>query len=65
VALYWKNPDPRSFVNVVPTSAISGEGLPDLLQLMVCLYVCGGVWVHVCARVGACVRACVWVIECL
>ena len=25
VALYWKNKDPRSFVNVVPTSAITGE----------------------------------------
>ncbi len=35
VALYWKNPDPRSFVNVVPTSAITGEGIPDLLQLIV------------------------------
>lgn len=35
VALYWKNPDPRKFVNIVPTSAISGEGLPDMLQLLV------------------------------
>ncbi len=35
VSLYWKNPDPRKFVNVVPTSAITGEGIPDLLQLMV------------------------------
>ncbi len=35
MALYWKNPDPRSFVNVVPTSAITGEGIPDLLQLIV------------------------------
>lgn len=24
VALYWKNPDPRHYVNVVPTSAITG-----------------------------------------
>lgn len=35
VALYWKNRDPRSFVNIVPTSAITGEGIPDLLQLLV------------------------------
>lgn len=35
MSLYWKNPDPRRYVNVVPTSAITGEGIPDLLQLMV------------------------------
>lgn len=35
VALYWKNPDPRKYVNIVPTSAITGEGLPDMLQLVV------------------------------
>jgi translation initiation factor 5B len=35
VALYWKNKDPKSFVNIVPTSAITGEGIPDLLQLLV------------------------------
>ncbi|KAI8476355.1 MAG: P-loop containing nucleoside triphosphate hydrolase protein [Monoraphidium minutum] len=35
VSLYWKNPDPRKYVNVVPTSAITGEGISDLLQLMV------------------------------
>jgi translation initiation factor 5B len=35
VSLYWKNTDPRKYVNVVPTSAITGEGIPDLLQLMV------------------------------
>lgn len=34
MSLYWKNPDPRRFVNVVPTSAITGEGIPDLLQLL-------------------------------
>lgn len=26
VALYWKNRDPRTFINIVPTSAITGEG---------------------------------------
>ncbi|DBA78850.1 TPA: hypothetical protein ACH3X1_008737 [Trebouxia sp. C0004] len=35
VALYWQNPDKRKYVNVVPTSAITGEGLPDMLQLLV------------------------------
>mmetsp|Transcript_29073 Transcript_29073/g.72845 ORF Transcript_29073/g.72845 Transcript_29073/m.72845 type:complete len:931 (-) Transcript_29073:481-3273(-) len=35
VALYWENPDPRKFINIVPTSAITGEGIPDLLQLLV------------------------------
>ena len=27
-ALYWENPDVRTFINVVPTSAITGEGIP-------------------------------------
>ncbi|KAK9915050.1 hypothetical protein WJX75_004126 [Coccomyxa subellipsoidea] len=35
VALYWKNPDVKKYVNIVPTSAISGEGIPDMLQLLV------------------------------
>lgn len=30
VALYWRNRDPRSFINIVPTSAITGEGAPPL-----------------------------------
>ena len=35
VALYWKNKNPRQFVNIVPTSAITGEGIPDLMQILV------------------------------
>ncbi|GMH38806.1 hypothetical protein BSKO_06704 [Bryopsis sp. KO-2023] len=35
VSLYWKNKDQRTVVNMVPTSAFSGEGIPDLLQLLV------------------------------
>jgi len=34
VELYWKNDDPRTTVSIVPTSAITGEGVPDLLYLM-------------------------------
>ncbi|KFM24316.1 Eukaryotic translation initiation factor 5B [Auxenochlorella protothecoides] len=35
VALYWRNKDPRSFISIVPTSAHTGEGIPDLLQILV------------------------------
>lgn len=34
-ALYYKNTDFRKNVSLVPTSAITGEGLPDLLMLLV------------------------------
>ena len=34
-AVYWNNPDVRKFINVVPTSAITGEGIPDLMHLLV------------------------------
>ena len=34
VALYWDNPDPRKYVNIIPTSAITGEGVPDMLNML-------------------------------
>lgn len=30
-SLYWENKDPRQYVSVIPTSAHTGEGVPDLL----------------------------------
>ncbi|XP_055325109.1 eukaryotic translation initiation factor 5B [Sitodiplosis mosellana] len=34
-ALFYENPDPRSYINLVPTSAITGEGMGNLLYLIV------------------------------
>ena len=31
VALYWNNPDTKDYLSFVPTSAITGEGLSDLM----------------------------------
>lgn len=33
--LYYKNKDHKKYVNIIPTSAISGEGIPDMLMLLV------------------------------
>lgn len=33
--LYYKNTDVRNYVSIVPTSAITGEGVPDLLWLLI------------------------------
>lgn len=33
--LYWKNTNPRKIINIVPTSAITGEGIPDMIKLLV------------------------------
>ncbi|KAI9318155.1 hypothetical protein BX666DRAFT_1856559 [Dichotomocladium elegans] len=34
-ALYYKNPNQSKYVSLVPTSAITGEGVPDMLNLLV------------------------------
>lgn len=34
-ALFYENPDVRSYVSMVPTSAITGEGMGNLLALIV------------------------------
>ncbi|KAL1449618.1 hypothetical protein WDU94_002108 [Cyamophila willieti] len=34
-ALFYDNPDPKSYVSLVPTSAITGEGMGNLLALIV------------------------------
>merc|ERR1719265_2241499 len=31
-SLYWENEDMRKCVSIVPTSALTGEGVPDLLH---------------------------------
>ncbi|CAG9326649.1 unnamed protein product [Blepharisma stoltei] len=33
-ALYYENPDPEEYISLVPTSAITGEGIPDMLGLI-------------------------------
>lgn len=35
VCEYWKNDDPASFISAVPTSAKTGEGIPDILGVVV------------------------------
>lgn len=32
--LYWENDSPEDTVSIVPTSAVSGEGVPDLIRLL-------------------------------
>lgn len=34
-ALFYENPDPKSYVSLVPTSAITGEGMGNLLDLII------------------------------
>ena len=58
VALYWQNPDKRKYVNVVPTSAITGEGLPDMLQLLVDLTQVPPLLLRCCAVLCCAVLCC-------
>ncbi|GIQ87567.1 hypothetical protein KIPB_009633, partial [Kipferlia bialata] len=37
IEMYYKNRDIKHFVSVVPTSAITGEGIPDLLAVVITL----------------------------
>jgi translation initiation factor 5B len=34
-SLFHENPDPKSYISLVPTSAITGEGMGNLLALLV------------------------------
>ncbi|KAF7998322.1 hypothetical protein HCN44_009720 [Aphidius gifuensis] len=34
-AIFYENPDPRTYVSLVPTSAITGEGMGNLLALLI------------------------------
>ncbi|OAG28968.1 translation initiation factor 5B [Nematocida displodere] len=36
-AIFSKNPDPKRYISIVPTSAITGEGLGQLLSLLITL----------------------------
>ena len=33
-SLYWENEDPTEYIHIIPTSAITGEGIPDLLAII-------------------------------
>ena len=34
-ALFYENPDPRSYISMVPTSAHSGDGMGNLMAMLV------------------------------
>ena len=34
-ALYWENDSPDDTISLVPTSAHTGEGVPDLLSMLI------------------------------
>ncbi|KAH9385793.1 translation initiation factor 5B [Nematocida major] len=33
-AIFMKNPNPKAYVNIVPTSAVTGEGISDMLSVL-------------------------------
>lgn len=34
-ALYYENPDPKTYVSLVPTSAVSGDGMGNLISMLI------------------------------
>lgn len=34
-ALYYDNPDPKSFVSLVPTSAVTGDGMGNIISMLI------------------------------
>jgi len=37
VSLYYENPNMKEYINIIPTSAMTGEGMPDLIGMFVYL----------------------------
>jgi translation initiation factor 5B len=37
VSLYYENPNMKEYLNIIPTSAVTGEGMPDLIGMFVYL----------------------------
>lgn len=33
--LYWDNDNVKDYVSLIPTSGVSGEGIPDLLAVVI------------------------------
>lgn len=50
--LYWNNDDPTRTVSMVPTSAITGEGIPDLLLWLVKLTQVSAGWNIISPKTG-------------
>jgi len=37
VSLYYENPNMKEYLNIIPTSAVTGEGMPDLIAMFIYL----------------------------